>query len=144
MGYTSDTAYKICFSSIEKRDEAVALLRVNGGTMWEALCECDVPDDEPEIRFSVQTVKWYDTFPIVQGHHDLLHFIEDNFEDDAGYRFLRVGEDTGDNDDRSGGNMDLICWDISICRYIDLDFDGENYTTYKDKLKEEEHGKEAA
>lgn len=96
MGYTSDVAYVIKFDDIEKRDAFVSLmLAKNEQHITEALDEVkhDYKKD-PIITFTADSVKWYDSFPDVDAHHQLMDNAAHLF--DGEYRFVRVGENHDD------------------------------------------------
>ena len=96
MGYRSDVAYVIKFKNIEERDAFVTLMQAkNDKHITEALNEVEHDDStDPIITFSCQSVKWYDSYPDVISHHALMEAAVKLY--DAGYRFVRVGEDAND------------------------------------------------
>lgn len=96
MGYRSDVAYVIKFDSIEKRDNFVTLMKMkNDKHLSEAIEETkhDYKKD-PIITFTADSVKWYDSFPDVDAHHQLMDNAAHLFEGE--YRFVRVGENYDD------------------------------------------------
>jgi hypothetical protein len=108
MGYRSDVAYVIKFEDIEKRDAFVSLmLAKNEQHITQALDE--VKHDyktEAIITFEAQGQKWYDSYPDVQVHHQLMSDAAALF--DGEYRFVRIGEDVNDIDvQEHGHNYDL-------------------------------------
>lgn len=96
MGYRSDVAYVIKFDSIEQRDAFVTLMHAkNDKQITEALSEVGhACKTDPIITASFESVKWYDSYPDVQAHHTLMEDAHNLY--DAGYRFVRVGEDAND------------------------------------------------
>ena len=122
MGYRSDVAYIIRFKDVSALREFVAVNAINEGTR-DALEECDVfigsSDDYPELRFAVDDVKWYPSFPDVQAHEELLAYFDRQEEPTAGYVFVRLGEENDDCMRVSGGDEDLAPWDaLDISRSI--------------------------
>ena len=101
MGYRSEVAYVIAFTSKEVLTEFIALVMLKGGEYREALSECqiEIPDNgtsECFVNFYTRDVKWYGSFPDVQAHTWLYKYAVERFPDDASYKFLRIGEDEGD------------------------------------------------
>ncbi len=96
MGYRSDVAYVIKFDSIEHRDNFVTLMKMkNEQHITQALDEVkhDYKKD-PIITFTADSVKWYDSYPDVDAHHQLMDNAAALFEGE--YRFVRVGENHDD------------------------------------------------
>lgn len=121
MGYRSTVAYTIRFVPIEQEgidfvmaeEKAkasfytfLAEAKANEDT---ALCFSDQEDevfkvleDELEIRFFAEGVKWYESYPDVACHEALIELSKSWADDDTsnpyiGGAFARVGEDTNDN-----------------------------------------------
>jgi len=135
MGYRSDVAYIIRVEGIDKAKEFIALIRLKGGYVFEGLKECSVSHftdrqngtTQVDFNFYDGDVKWYDGYEDVQGHNELLAFVEDEFNECAGYRFIRIGEDNEDIETRTGGNDDLDPWDdFYVHRSINIPFSYEN------------------
>ena len=105
MGYRSDVAYVIRFKDCAERDTFVQLVNnKNDRWMSEALSECDYEHKErPLITFSEESQKWYESYPDVRAHHDLIDYALEVFQATTGYRFVRVGEDQGDVEINEGG-----------------------------------------
>lgn len=114
MGYRSDVAYVISFKTIDKREAFVNLmLAKNDENITNALKELGVEDVNDEyfvLIFDVSAVKWYETYPDVQAHHDLMDQARELF--DADYRFVRVGEDQGDIEVTEGGENGCELWEF--------------------------------
>ena len=121
MGYRSTVAYTIRFVYYKhpdrddmedrKRSEEsfytfLAEAKANEDT---ALCFSEsenevfkVLEDELEIRFFAEEVKWYESYPDVACHEALIELSKSWADDDTsnpyiGGAFARVGEDTNDN-----------------------------------------------
>lgn len=108
MGYRSDVAYVIKFDSIEHRDNFVTLMKMkNEQALTEALEETTYDHKtDPIITFECQSVKWYESFPDVQAHHQLMDGAANLF--DGEYRFVRVGENHDDVEvQEQGDHYDL-------------------------------------
>ena len=105
MGYRSDVAYVISFASIADRDTFVELVKnKNDKFLTEALDECETEHkDRPLITFRADDQKWYESYPDVQAHHNLMDYAVEVYEHTSGWRFIRVGEDDGDVEVNEGG-----------------------------------------
>jgi hypothetical protein len=112
---------------------------VHGGDLDEALHECALDAQYPCINFYACDVKWYESYEDVQWHHKLLAFAS-NFEG-AGWRFMRVGEEMGDTNEETGGDVDLEpCDDFHFYQGMEVPF---NRGAFK-SIKESERGEENA
>ena len=113
MGYRSEVAYVINFISPSKRDEYInVVLATQDKNLIHALKECEVTDDggEARINFYASDVKWYESYDDVKMHDRLLEFIDDTYHDggNIGWKFIRVGEEHGDVDEKDGGDSEII------------------------------------
>ena len=119
MGYRSTVAYTIRFipRNIEEEHKAKSsfylLLAEAKANVNTALCFSDtdcleVDEENLQIRFFAEGVKWYESYPDVACHEALIELSKswaDNkslADDDTsnpyiGGAFARVGEDTNDN-----------------------------------------------
>lgn len=126
MGYRSDVAYRIMFKNKTVLNEFIALVMVKGEYVAKALKECEIEkgyNDEYFVNFFADNVKWYDDFPSVQGHAELMRFAVERFPDDAGYRVIRIGEDPDDVEEDEEGGVDMIPYeDFYVRREISLPF----------------------
>ena len=102
MGYYSDVGYAIRFKTDADKDAFIALIAARGGYEYEALKECEVGDCT--ITFRVNEVKWYSHYPDVKGHDSLLIMVDGEFNDRAGYAFVRIGERNDDIKETCGGH----------------------------------------
>lgn len=114
MGYRSEVAYVIKFRTIEDRDNFVTLmLAKNDSVTTQALDECEHGyKDDPLISFQAEDVKWYPSFAEIKIHHSLMEQAAELFN--AGWRFVRIGEETGDIEQEESGEMDL--WEYMEAR----------------------------
>lgn len=114
MGYRSEVAYTVTFRDVHLRNTYVALiLAKNDKVLNEALAECYVPDDKAQICFHCDHWKWYQEYNEVKAHTTIYRWARELYEEDCGYRFLRVGEEMGDiEEDSTGGDLDdyLDCY----------------------------------
>lgn len=122
MGYRSDVAYVIKFNDIEQRDAFITLMHAkNDKHINDALAEISYRySRDPIITFEVQDVKWYEAYPDVQSHHQLMRYAEELYE--AEYRFVRVGDDVDDLEVQESGH-DFELWNyVEPVRSIQTDF----------------------
>lgn len=125
MGYRSDIKYIIDFPSNEQRDAFINMVKVRG-EKWEvqAMGDWDIEDGSRHVLCSLDSWKWYDSFPEVQAHESLMDEAA-NEEDDkpiwhGSFLFLRVGENWDDNEERYGG-QDVPWGTVLFNRTIDFD-----------------------
>jgi hypothetical protein len=140
MGYRSDVAYTIRF----KKPEHMALFisEAKSKDYGEgALRECMIDEVKLQINFSAESAKWYESYPDVQVHENLIQQAKDWCESDEhehtrqtgdttymgqgayklGFIFTRIGENTDDVQEDFGGEYD---WDwIGVSRHIITDWD---------------------
>ena len=70
-------------------------------------------DDEGSIIYRWDGIKWYDSYACVAAIEELISRLESEDMDES-YRFVRIGEDTDDNEVRGWG------FEIGISRSIDF------------------------
>jgi hypothetical protein len=121
MGYRSDVAYTIRFRKEE--DYHLFILEAKAkpetaGALDECTCICN--EFRHRIDYRAENIKWYDSYPEVQMHEELIAQAEEWCHDDThkelrfggaghdayrlGFVFVRVGEDDNDTERREGGN----------------------------------------
>ena len=139
MGYRSDVAYTIRFTSGDERAEAsfytfIAEAKAKAATApcfseeqknWSGGNGFIVDAERFRINFACDDVKWYESFPDVQCHEALISLASEwvNDEDNnsgIAYMFVRIGEDNNDIEQREGGDVDYG-W-VQVCRSIDRDW----------------------
>ena len=126
MGYRSKVAYVIKFHDIERRDAFVSLMLAEG-EQFKTEAVNDTRHDyktDPIITFEQRGVKWYESYPDVQAHHKLMQDAVDLFE--AGYRFVRVGEEHDDIQvDSNSTEFDDLCEYVDPVTDVRTDFPAE-------------------
>mgnify|MGYP006279381319 FL=1 len=110
MGYRSEVKYVVSFKDPEQRAQFEQLVKHKGDEqLAQALDELDVCGRYLVARFD--GVKWYPSYEDVQAHHKLMGYAREVFEDDAAWRFVRIGEEDNDIEvDSDDPNDDL--WEI--------------------------------
>lgn len=139
MGYRSDVAYTIRFNKTGKDRFETFLAEAKSKELGPALEECDINMEKQQINFFADSVKWYDSYPDVQVHTQLIELAQAWIETcdhvytketgetivnasdyPLGYIFTRIGEDTDDITEDSGGDYD---WDwVRVSRQIVTDW----------------------
>jgi hypothetical protein len=135
MGYRSDVAYTIRFVHEDDTNNKqsfytfLAEAKVNAAT---AACfgdhgwaEFETDEANFRINFACEDVKWYESYPDVACHEALINLARDWDEDTdnhscIAYRFVRIGEDADDVEQKEGGDAD---WDwVQVERTIRRDW----------------------
>ena len=107
--YKLDDKFKLCWEDEENTNEYASTLRFN--------------DEKCMVTFKATDVKWYDSYPDVRCHHDLLTLADEYHEkyNCVSWTFVRVGEEQGDVESQYGGDGDAnsyvypvsyVNWDI--------------------------------
>lgn len=111
MGYRSDVMaliYPDCTSPKDDGVEKYAQLKTLMNTTFKQIMDEDFGsdaewlDDSKVLKFNIESVKWYETFPDVRRFEDMLSMLngDPNDADDiiGGYctEFVRIGEDEND------------------------------------------------
>jgi hypothetical protein len=139
MGYRSEVAYQIVFKDKTTLNDFIARIMVLGGFERKALEECQigVQDNGREecfINFYASDVKWYESYPEVQGHEKLKALALEWFDhENVGVNFIRIGEETEDIVEEYEG--DLSDWtELRVTRSIDIPFE-HDYEPVGDALR---------
>lgn len=133
MGYRSNTAYVIRFKNKEQCD-AFIHLQLAKADKWitEAIGELTRVEDNV-LGFHHEHVKWYDDYEDVKAHKTLLSDAinlfnetptgeEIPYDEQAGYRFVRLGEEDDDNVVEEEGNAEQLYEYIEWYRNIEVSF----------------------
>lgn len=147
MGYRSEVAYIIRFKDKQMRDTFVNLQRAKADkTINEALDEL-VEVEDWGLGYHADHVKWYDAYPEVKAHQQLLKdtiaiFANDEttpeYDEQAGYRFVRLGEEQEDNDDEEEGNSECLYEYVDWTKSITTAFTRNTY-----EVNQQTEGEEA-
>ena len=119
MGYRSEVGYVIIFKEREVYDQFKVQYKLDDKFKhcWEDEANenmssptLEFNDDKCFVRFEAYDVKWYDDYPDVICHTDLLDLASEYDEKYKGveWRFVRIGEEEGDIEDRVGGTPDAV------------------------------------
>ena len=121
MGYRSDVKYVMQFMDKDARDSFVAVQKMVADVEGyaETIKDWDLDTRDDRIYFAADNWKWYDSFPVVQAHDDLLNKC---CEMGGAYVFYRIGENWDDMDERYEAADGVGCpWDaIQVNRSVDF------------------------
>jgi hypothetical protein len=87
--------------------------------------EVEIDETRLRINFAADDVKWYPSYPSVACHEALIDLADEWANDKPNnsgiaYRFVRVGEETEDSENKSNGNAS---WDwVNVVRAIERDW----------------------
>jgi predicted nuclease of restriction endonuclease-like RecB superfamily len=108
MGYRSDVAYAIQFKDADERATfRDVMLHKNDQHITQALEETEDFRNgykDKYIVFKINNVKWYDSYPDVKAHRQLMEQACELFE--ASYRFIAIGEDGAETYNEDGDAHD--------------------------------------
>jgi hypothetical protein len=109
MGYRSQVAYVIAFDEdANAMGKFINYVMGSGDQhLIDALMECEVDFKNQRINFYKSDVKWYESYPDVQGHTKLYELAvneETPFYPHTHARIIRVGEETGDIQEEDFGD----------------------------------------
>ena len=99
MGYRSEVVLAV------NADAYAALTTVlaRGGEFFNLFKEAAIDEgEEGSIVYSWDDIKWYPSYPEVEAVEDFMSRLEDEDMEDS-FRFVRVGEDCDDTEQRGNG-----------------------------------------
>lgn len=138
MGYRSEVAYVIRFKDAEQRQTFINLQRAKADKhINEALDELIEVEDNM-LGYHADYVKWYTDYEDVKAHETLMKdsialFNETPdgnelpYDEQAGYRFIRLGEESEDNEDEERGNAECLYEYVEWHRSITTSFTRNTY-----------------
>ena len=85
------------------------------------------------ISYQAEDIKWYEDYPFVQWHEDLLKQV--STYETGNYRFIRVGEDLDDNEEKSHDPTAFMYDYIGLRREVVIEDEGDSM---HDLIQEEE------
>lgn len=103
MGYRSDVYIGVAFASVDDLKEVMAVYAIDPRVQKHNLLEqWDVREDNI-LYFEETSTKWYDSYEATHGVEHMLR-LADKFHEErnmaVAYRFIRLGEDINDSEDR--------------------------------------------
>ena len=129
MGYRSDVYIGVAFASEDDLTEVLAVYTIDPRVQKHNLLEqWDIKDDNI-LYFEETSTKWYDSYDEVEGIEHMLH-LADKFHEErdmaVAYRFIRIGEEDTDVEDRyehggdNGALIDKLFEGMSIIRQVEV------------------------
>ena len=138
MGYRSEVAYIIRFENEEMRDNFINLQRAKADEHINTALNELVEVEDWGLGYHADHVKWYDDYPEIKAHHTLMDdsiALFNEKEDIAGWRFIRIGEDSDDTIQEDAGHAE------DLYDYVDW-YRGTNIS-FKRNTWNHEEGEEA-
>jgi len=136
MGYRSEVAYVIRFKDKAMRDTFVALQRAKADPHINTALDEMVEVEDNMLGYHADHVKWYDSYDDVKAHEALMRDTIDIFaneetipayDDQAGYKFIRLGEEAEDNVDEEEGNSEELYDYVDWYRAVNVSFKRNTY-----------------
>ena len=136
MGYRSEVAYVIRFKDKAMRDIFTALQRAKADTHINTALNEMVEVEDNMLGYHADHVKWYDDYPEVRAHQTLMKdtiamFANEetipDYDNQAGYRFIRLGEETDDIEDEEEGNSEQLYEYVDWHRTTSVSFTRNTY-----------------
>lgn len=138
MGYRSDVAIGMSFKNREALVAFLSAVRLGDAIQSEELDQYKVTD-AGELGVLLHThflgVKWYDSYPDVKCHHNLLGMAA---ERGAGTAFIRIGEEYEDiTVEIDTAEVDLDLYDFfGVSRQVHHPDDGTAISNFINTIKE--------
>lgn len=141
MGYRSEVAYVLRFKDKEMRESFVNLQRAKADEYINRALDELIELEDNMLAYHAEYVKWYEDFPEVKAHHCLMADTRDlfgdryssDYNDQAGYKFIRLGEESDDNEDEEGGNSECLYEYLSWTKSIVTSFERDTYAVNQTK-----------
>ena len=136
MGYRSEVAYVIRFKDKEMRDLFVSIQRAKADQNINTALNELVEVEDNMLGYHASHVKWYDSYPDVMAHQQLLKdtisiFANDetipDYNEQAGYKFVRLGEEQEDNEDEEEGNSEELYEYVDWYRAVNISFKRDTF-----------------
>lgn len=136
MGYRSEVAYVLRFKDKEMRDLFVSMQRAKADPHINTALDEMVEVEDNMLGYHASHVKWYDSYEDVQAHEKLMRDTIDIFANEetipdynqqAGYKFIRLGEEVEDNVDEEEGNSEELYDYVDWYRAVNISFKRDTY-----------------
>ena len=129
MGYYSEVHIAVAFANADDLKEVVAVYTIDPRVQKHNLLqEWEVKEDNI-LYYHADYVKWYDSFDDVTGIEHMLHLADKFYEErdmPVAYRFIRIGEEGADVEDRyeHGGDdgtlIEKLYDGMSVIRQVEI------------------------
>ena len=130
MGYRSDVYIAVAFAREEELKEVLAVYAIDPLVQKHDLLKAWEQREDNILYFHEDSIKWYDSSEDVQGILHMLslmeHFYENRDEMQMAYRFVRIGEEMDDIEERcergtgDGTLIDKLWEGINIHRNVEV------------------------
>ena len=129
MGYYSEVHIAVAFANADDLKEVVAVYTIDPRVQKHNLLQGWEVKEDNILYYHDDYVKWYDSFHDVTGIEHMLH-LADKFHEErdmpVAYRFIRIGEDINDCEERCGhggddGTLTEKLYDgMSVIRQVEI------------------------
>lgn len=129
MGYQSDVYIAVAFASADDLKEVVAVYTIDPRVQKHNLLQDWEVKEDNILYFEETSTKWYDDFEDVQGIEHMLR-LADKFHEERdmpiAYRFVRIGEEDADVEDRyehggdDGSLIDKLFDGMTLIRQVEI------------------------
>ena len=131
MGYRSEVAYIMRFKDAEQKQAFINLQRAKADKHINEALDDLVEVEDNMLGYHADHVKWYDDYDDVKAHHTLMKdtiamFANEettpDYDNQAGYKFIRLGEEEEDNTDEEEGNSEGLYEHVEWYRGTNISF----------------------
>ena len=135
MGYRSEVAYVLRFKDKDMRESFVNLQRAKADEHINRALDDLIELEDNMLAYHAEYVNWYEDYNEVKAHYclmaDTTKLFGDEYSTDyneqAGYKFIRLGEAPDDNEDEEGGNSECLYEYLSWTKSIITSFERDTY-----------------
>jgi|TARA_R110000822_G_scaffold9146_11_gene35734 hypothetical protein len=130
MGYRSDVYIAVAFTCEEDLKEVLAVYAIDPLVQKHDLLKAWEQREDNILYFHEDSVKWYDSSEAVQGIMHMLSLVDTFYEErdemQVAHRFVRIGEEMDDIEERyeigndQGILIDKLWEGISIIRNVEV------------------------
>ena len=130
MGYRSDVYIAVAFTCEEDLKEVLAVYAIDPLVQKHDLLKAWEQREDNILYFHEDSVKWYDSYEDVQGIMHMLSLVDTFYEErdemQVAHRFVRIGEEQEDIEERyeigndQGTLIDKLWEGISIIRNVEV------------------------
>jgi hypothetical protein len=130
MGYRSDVYIAVAFTCEEDLKEVLAVYAIDPLVQKHDLLKAWEQREDNILYFHEDSVKWYDSSEDVQGIMHMLSLVDTFYEErdemQVAHRFVRIGEEMDDIEERyeigndQGILIDKLWEGISIIRNVEV------------------------
>ena len=138
MGYRSEVAYVIRFKDKAQKEAFINIQRAKADKAINGALDDLVEVEDNMLGYHADYVKWYTDYEDVKAHETLMKdsinlFNETPdgnelpYDEQAGYKFIRLGEESDDNEDEERGNAECLYEYLDWTKSITTSFTRNTY-----------------